>query len=540
MSTLATPSDFPSAGDTNRRRSAAVIVSALTLLIFAVIAAVPWCLRLPLPTTTDEAHYFKFLIRDHDRFFHGGIHKLVTGMMVDDRTRPPGYRIGVAPWVAMMPVNFAQMRLLSLGWLLLSAGIVAATVRRFTGSWASAAVAAVAAALCTKVYLSSIHFGTEYALFLGTAMTYCGLLRDWNGPKSRVSTWIILTAGLAVSALAKASFVVLTLGPIAIIAGLWFLGRVRRPGGWFLLSSIAGASLVAGPWWAFNHRPAWDFALYSVAFRGQALGPFRYLIELFRFEIGLPVALLMVAALLTVVVKWRPHRTTQTHLALLVLLFPPAVIIGLQMVTSNTDGRLIAHGFFPVAIAAGLAIAQLGWLRTSAGAAAVVAALALQAFFVAGPPRFVSAVENRVPVLAVSHDPPLHDWPTIDWEPLRVACAARGLPTPTIAVIGYTNDFNSDQVQIPWAMHGQDLKKVDQLWRSDMGDVDATTAMRDAITRDVIVVVPALSTGIHAADNPLNAEFAAELGVNPDFGPPTVIMVGPDRMTVDVFFRRRH
>jgi hypothetical protein len=533
MTNLARPV-VESAGDANQIRPAVVVASAAAILLFAVTAAIPWCLRLPLP-----AHYFKFLLRDRDRFVHGGLHKLITGMIVDDRTRPPGYRIGVAPCAALMPVSFARMRLLSVGWLLVSAGIVAATVWRFTGSWPAAAVAAAAAAVCTKVYLSSIHFGTEYALFLGTAMTYCGLLRDWDGPKSRASTWIILTAGLSISALAKASFVVLTLGPIAIITGLWFLGRVRRPGAWFLLSAIAGASLFAGPWWVFNHRPAWDFALYSVAFRGQALGPFRYLVELFRFEIGLPVAVLMSAAVVTFAVKWRPHRTTQTHLALLVLLFPPAVIVGLQMVTSNTDGRLVAHGFFPLAIAAGLAIHQLRWLRDWAGAAAVIATLALQAFLVAGPPRYVSAVATRLPVLAVGHDPPLHDWPTIDWEPLRAACTAHGLPTPTIAVIGYTNDFNSDQVQIPWALHGQDLRKVDQLWRSDMGAVDDAKAMRDAVTHDVIVVVPALSTGIHAADNPLNARFAPELAADPNVGPPAVITVGPDPMTVDVYFRRR-
>jgi hypothetical protein len=543
--------DTPAAAAVNGRPAMLAAVIAVLVFVAVLVAAGRWALREPLPTTPDEAHYLKYLLHDHDAYARGGLRKLAAAIIYDDRTRPPAYRLMVLPWVALLGPAFAHMRLLAMAWLCVAAALVAATVRRLTGSWPAGVLAAVAGCLATKVVLSTIHFGTEYATFVGTALVAFGLFRDWDRPTAdaRSLRWWPLALGLAISALAKASFAPLAVGPLLIVAAAWWAGWTRGPRPSYLLAAAGVALVLAGPWWAFNFGRALGFAKYSLQFQRRSFGApgigtsVAYLTSIARYEIGLPITLLIAAPLVafTVLAVARRNRFGSTAAAVVALAIPPLLLIGLQMVSPNQDGRLVSNGFVPLAMAAVVAAAALGWFRSWIAPALAVVAVAVQAAMIAMPPETVTAVTARVPLLAVSLRPGLRPWPMCDWEPLRDICAAHGLPAPRVAVLGNANTFDSDQVEIPWARHGQAVR-VDQLWRWDAGDYSADKVAADAARADVVITAPGLvgdELEHESRDNQYNAAFAARLTADPAYGPPAHLTVGgADPIAVDVFFRR--
>ena len=522
---------------------------AAVVLIATLAAGARWSLDQPLPTMADEAHYLKFLCHDRDRWAHGGVRAVAEGIVYDDRTRPPAYRLGVAPWVALAGrrgTDLADLRLASIGWLVATAAVMVATVRRLTGSVAAGLIAAAGGCLATKVLLSTVHFGTEYAIYFGTALTGYGLVRDWDVRRPKLCRCWPLAAGIAISALSKASFAPLTVLPVAMVLALWWAGRVRGPGPAYLVTAVAAAAVVAGPWWAFNGGRAIAFARLSVDFQRRSFGPrgvassLAYLASVVRYEIGLPVSLLIAVPLVAFAVRRRRAERSPLGWAVAVLAVPALVMIGYQMLSANQDGRLVSHAFLPLAVAATVAAAALRWRWAPPLAAAC---LAVQAAMLAGPTGAVDAVAARVPLLAVSHRPVLRHWPTCDWSPVRAACLARGLTgTPRVAMLGDSFTFNSDQLEIPWAQHGG-AARVSQMWRWDLGAYSPAAIAAEVARADVVLTAPALvgdATEHEERDNAHNADLAAQLTADPAFGPPTRLVVGQDDpVAVDVFFRRR-
>ena len=554
---VVTPDAAPVAPRTPGRR---VWVAAVTAVVAAaLVAGGRWGLRHPLPTTWDEAHYDQFLWHDHVRFARGGVRKLVAGLVHDDVGRPPAYRLLVAPWTLWAGVDFAQARVIAVGWLAVTAGVVTATVGRLTRSPAAAVTAAGAAVLTAKVFGSTIHFGTEYALYAGTAITFAGLFLDWDRPRAGRLGWVVLAAGLATAVLSKASALTVVGLPVLLTVAFVRAGRLRGPSVGYVVKAVVAAVVVAGPWWVLNARAAVGVARAGVAFQRRTFGPpsprawGRYLAETAHYEIGLPVAGLMLAALAAAV--WRSARRSPpagwpaaaasvaaVDYALVALVLPAVVTIGLQMISVNQDGRLVSHAYVAVAVATGLAVARVGWLRTTAGRAAVGGVLALQAVLLAGPPGVVAAINLHLPLLAVGHHPILRDWEMWDWQPLRAACDGRGLRQPTVGLLGQSFCFNTAQVEVPWA-HDDLRPKVVQLWKWEDRNFSLDRTVAAAGRCDVVVTVPGLlgSPVEHEElDNQYNRAVAARLAADPAFGPPVRMTMGRlEPVEVDVFVRRR-
>ena len=243
---------------------------AIVTVALIVIASISWIYDHPFGISSDDAAYFNRILLDSKRieqggseFFGGGFIFFAGSMLLEDRYRPPAYRLLVAPFVYVFGFSPITVRLVSLGFFVVSLLLVYLTARRIAGA-AAGAFAVIFLCLCPDVIFASMVFGTEYPLYLATAGVLYFVFLNWDQNRDSLRNWVGLGIALGLGALAKTSF--LLVGPSVWVLSFVLSWRriVAGPSPKCLLKAAALGIIIALPWWALNFSDAASEATPSI------------------------------------------------------------------------------------------------------------------------------------------------------------------------------------------------------------------------------------------------------------------------------------
>jgi 4-amino-4-deoxy-L-arabinose transferase-like glycosyltransferase len=391
-----------------------------------------------------------------------------------------------------------------------------------------------------------MFFFTECGLYLSIAATLYFLLRDWNREQQRTSTWIGLGIALGLGSLAKVTFATIS-GPMMLTAVILSgLKLVRTPTLRHLFSASALGITILLPWWILNGKAAWAFAQYSAKFVRSSVGPaghpytlLKWLSVVVQTGFGIPVALLLLAIIVTFIVQlWRKRiqldRTQTTVLCVCASGFVPLWLMA--AVGDNHNPRLIAGSFFPLLVAVGLFAALTRWTTARWLSGTAAALLACQLLIVVTPspgdPQYKSAAAGlagapwqkpaTARLLQLNPASVMRRSDQWDWTQLRSLCLQRQLTQPNVVYLGNIDRINAPQINFPWIQAGRDIS-VTELWRSASGEaIDWPKIMGMVRDSNVVITQPvpqdkASSQSAGAADSQHNNELIARVRATGEF-----------------------
>jgi hypothetical protein len=259
VETASTPQRDPNTGDPGpaqggplvwrERTFVAALAGAVAIVLLAIIL---WSFDTPHPFLWDEANYVNFSVRDAAFLKNGGPARLAKALLFEDPQRPPAYRIFALP-ITMLDPSARALRLASLVGLLATLAVVWRALRAVAGQ-APAALGVALVATSPAVGSAFAWFGTEYPLFLATALLSMAVL---DARLSRSASTSLTAVATGLGFWSKTSFIAIAL-PI-FVAAFALLPQKRRT----LLRGGALGVFLATPWWAWNWRAAIRFLVES-------------------------------------------------------------------------------------------------------------------------------------------------------------------------------------------------------------------------------------------------------------------------------------
>jgi Dolichyl-phosphate-mannose-protein mannosyltransferase len=524
-----------------------------------VLCSLFWIYDHPHAISWDDAEYFNRVLQDRhhvdqgaSHFLGGGLIYFAGSMLLEDRYRPPAFRILVGPFVYLFGFSPSNVRLVSLGFFAVSLIFVYLAARRIAGP-AAGAFAASFLSLCPDVIFSSMNFGTEYPLYLATAAMFYFLFRDWGRENESPLSWTGLGISLGLGALAKTSF--LLIGPAAWLLSLILSWRriILRPSATSLLKAAVLGVLLAGPWWIFNFAPALSYAQYSRAFVRHSMGASfseTLLLWLESFAVnglGPPLVILSVLAIVAMVlvalgkIELRIDRVQRWAVIVAILSALPLLL--LQPLGPNQNMRYITPSLFPLSVGMGVLATSIQWTTGQLRGAVAGTLFGVQLMM-------ISAATLRSVILPLdlkfnSAGPPwlvmarLEQW---DWNPLRELSRAKGIQKPSISHLGNGRCYNPPQIMYPWFLHHEKTKDETWLWRYEEGPIDWDKINKSLDESDIVLTAPNYigePRDRQDLDNQHNREFANMLEKDSRFTGPVRLRMGRFAPTeILVFFKK--
>lgn len=514
---------------------------ALIALVAATIAALFWVLDHPFGTNWDEARYINNALKDVSNLRTGGLFELAKGLVAQDRTRPPAFRILVLPLTLIFGVHPALLRLISLVGLGVTLGFTFLAARCIAGVTAGA-FAAVFLLTCPIVLGPHMRFYVDYPLYVAIAAFLYFLFRQWDREKTDRPTWVGMGGAMGLGAMAKPPIVFVVAPVLALTLVLERLKIIRGPKLIALMRATGVAVLVMLPWWAINGVPAVKKAFRSGGNSRHALGAkgsletlVDWLVVLVQSMLGPALTLLAVAILVTVVVRvvQRQFTVNSTQVTAIVGCFAaglPMFILGL--LGSNHNPRLIAPALVPLAIAFGSLAALTGWTTSRWLSAAAAALLAFQMVVMVSPSgsdgRYQQGDALAQGLLWGNPSTVMRRSEQWDWFQLKALTDDLQLQNPLVAYLGNAVTYNVPQIARPWVQANEPVG-INWLWQYREGDINWEQVMARVAASHVVITAPTLkgsASDRQDLDNQHNRELVDRLSQDPRFDAPLTLMMG--------------
>ncbi|MDJ0704596.1 MAG: glycosyltransferase family 39 protein [Leptolyngbyaceae cyanobacterium MO_188.B28] len=490
---------------------------AFALLVISIVsvAAIFWIFAHPYGVNWDEAHYINRLYRDVNKFQTGGWTELIRILFQEDVARPPALRLFVLPLTLPLGVTPFFARLISLGFLGITLGVIFQATQQISDHSAGA-FAAICLGVSPIIVAVSMRFYMEYALYFCVAVMMYFLFRDWGQPKTSTLSWIGLGVAMGFGMLTKVSFAF-------VAAPVWFGACFFswRKQASLNLDALVKAAVVAlvvlTPWWAVNFRAALSYALFAGSYVDHSLGPLnspltwgKWLTVFYQTVTGPALFWLIAAILGTALVKrfrqqlsLSPAQQTALWLCWIGALASPT----LSFFGSNHNPRLITPSLLPFAIAVGVLASVTGWTRQRWLSAIAAGSITFQCLVLVSPspgaPLYKVGDHASKNLLWGNPTSVMRRQDLWDWSQLKSLCDTHGLTNPNIAYLGDGGELSPTQIQFPWVIAGKAIK-VEALWRSASRSISVEDLIRSAADKDVIITAPDWEQG----KNPYNSEFA--------------------------------
>ncbi len=513
-------------------------IFAVLVIGLIVAASVSWILDHPFGISWDEAQYFNRVQEDVRIFDVGGFRALAKSFLLEDRVRPPAYRVLMFPFSYLLGFSPAKARFVSLSFFVISLLFVYLATRRIAGR-AAGAFAVIFLCLCPEIIFPTIVFGTEYALYLSIAAMLYFLYAQCEGQEESPQNWIGLGLAFALGTLAKASFWMIG-GPILLLS--FIIGRKIGvgPGSRFFFKSIVLGAIFALPWWILNARDAFWLASYARNYIRHSLGPpsfetwLRLLSSVAQSVIGVPLVIL---AILIIVSSTLGHfksvdkrKNNIQKMALWVSFLSGVPLLFAILTGTNHNLRYITPALIPFAIGLGLLFDRTQKIHARFSVVISGMLFFIQLVMIMVPavhpvvfPLHAKASIERPPWLVMAR---LEQW---DWNQLREAARGYGLEEPSVSFLGNGRAFNLAQIMYPWYVHMERVPKVKWLWRYEDGPINLDKIMDSINDSDIVLTAPHY-VGEEAdkqdLDNQYNDEFARRLGTDSEFEGPIRIRMG--------------
>jgi 4-amino-4-deoxy-L-arabinose transferase-like glycosyltransferase len=516
-------------------------------------SSIYWMVDHPYAIHWDEADYFNHVLRDQSCLNDRGLRALRFDMLYRDRSRPPAYRVLSFPFFCLFGFSSLTARLVSLGFLWLSLGLIYLAVRKVT-SPPCAIVTVLLICLSPEILCADVAFGTEFPLLLAVSGTFYFLISAVSSKAYSAKNWIGLGLSIGLGFLSKASFLAVA---FPVLGFLFVAGRIRAlsgpPPSFALKAGVLGA-LVAAPWWWVNAEPVLDYSHYVRDYVRHSLGApsvstwASWLLSVFQCLLGYGSTLVITL----IAAAWLGGRISRRDVGLdpvqrTIVLACACValpLIVIQLSGSNHLLRHLAPAVIAIAVAAGLLAHVTGCLRSRFFVTASGVALFAQLLMVAVPAFHPNASE--VVTGPINGFPPWrvmtrHDqW---NWQPLCDISREHGLARPVVSVLGNGRSFNIPQITYAWIAGGAPEPQVDLLWRYEEGPIDWPKVMETVGRSDIVVTAPryvGITQDAQDRDNQHNAEISDRLTQDRRFEGPICLRMGRfDPVEVAVFVKRR-
>lgn len=526
---------------------------ALFAVVAISIAAIFWIFAHPYSTNWDEARYINRAYRDVVFFRQGGISELLKGLIGEDRTRPPAYRVLVLPLTLILGASPALVRLVSLAFIWLSLWITFLVGKRIAGP-AAGAFAVAFLMICPIVIAPGMRFYVDFPYYLSLATMLYFLVRDWN-QEHPSRNWIGLGLALGLGALAKPPFFVIAAPVLLLTLALSWLKVIAGPSVSSLIKAGVLGTLVALPWWAFNVKPALGKALrssgyvrHSLGAKGspEAIGGWFY--TFIQTMLGPALAVLAAAILITCFVQLvrkqlRLETAQVTAIALCLSACLPTLLAAI--IATNQNARLIAPALLPLSIVIGVLASLTGWTTSRWLASAALAIFCFQLAIMVSPtpgePRYQAGDAASKTLLWGNPTTVMRRSEQWDWNQLRELTLSEKLLTPAIGYLGGGGGLTAPQISEPW-ITANEAVEVRWLWRFEDGPFDWNKVMASVNASNVVVTaldVIGSTADKQDVDNRYNAELIQRLKSTPEFAAPIELKLGrfnPSR--VFVFLRK--
>lgn len=525
------------------------LLLAVLSVVMVTIASISWMKDDPQAISWDEASYFNHVIQDLSAFKSSGLHGIAWNLLREDDDRPPAYRLLSIPFVIVFGFSPTVVRLVSTGFFIVTLLIVFLAARILAGREAGA-IAAVFLCLCPGAIWCDLIFGTEFPLLLAVAATLYFLFVNWNREHELPYSWIGLGISLGLGALSKVTFLMFGFTLVSLTLIMSWRKIVINPSPGFLIKASALGTFLSSPWWLLNYHSYLAYANYARTFVRHSWSlPFfefvyRYFDSLAQSILGLPIAILLILMFSAwVLSRVRGQdtgidRTQKT--ALWICLLPVVILPLIQLTGDNMNPRHLTPALIPLAIAVGVLSQSASWIRMRFTTVICSALFIAQLLMVFAPTVYpvvypLNPVPTRAkaPWLVMAR---LEQW---DLEPLRELCKTYGIVRPSISYLGNSRNLNPPQIAYTWGVHGEEVEKVNWLWRYESGPIDMDRIMKDIGDSDIVLTVlnyEGMRMDKQPLDNQYDNDFAGRLEHDARFTGPIHLRVGRfDQVDMVVF-----
>jgi hypothetical protein len=454
----------------------AICAASLVVALLALFAAVRWTREHPWPMWFDEANYVIQVFDDRQAFLRGGPIALLKSLVFADSVRPPAYRALAAPIAAATLPSLTLLRMLALG-VTMAALVLLWRACRAVASLPSSLLATAMVFATPGVLASGAWYGTEYPLMFAIAWLLHAIVR-----RSPVG----VAGAMALGLLAKTTFVFIGAPAmlLALIAGRHDPKEIRR----LLIASACGV-IVALSWWGWHVASGLEFAQYGRTYQRAAIAAplsfpaFGTKLRILILGIGIP----FVVAIALLLLRRAEAMSSEARRAVLVA---TAAVVPLVLVAMLSPVFVLRH-FAPALLALALPLAvMLDRARPAIRVAVATLALIQGATIGASLPQ-------------VDHT---------DWTRLRDVIPE---PSPRIAFLGGWPSLSQPEIRYDFMRDGKGDVAATWLWRSDEGEIDWATAMREVMRSDAVLVIPPAAlltrTDYERQDNLHNAELISRV-----------------------------
>ncbi|MGA9379194.1 MAG: glycosyltransferase family 39 protein [Phormidium sp.] len=517
------------------------IFLAFLSLTAVTIAAVFWIFAHPYGTNWDEARYINRIYRDVAFFQQGGIGEFLKGVINEDRSRPPAYRLIVLPFNLLFGINPTTMRLVSLASLWVTLGFIYLAGKRIAGE-ISGAFAAIFLAICPIIIAGNMRFYVDYPLQLAIAAMLYFLVLDWDREAERKISWIGFGIALGLGGLAKPPILFIALPMIAVTLFLNWRKIIIRPNLGWMIKGSALSLIIMLPWWIFNFKPAIAKAFLSGKFVRHSLGEKGSLVTfgkwLFVFSqslLGSALTLLFLAIIATFMIKLLNKKlqiNAVTAGAIAVCLAGSLPMLMLSAMGTNQNARLISPSLITLAVAIGAIAALTGWTTNKllAGIATILICFQLTVMIspTPGEIKYQTGDTASQQLLWGNYTNTMKRREQWDWSPVRKIVNQQQITNPLITYLGNYGTFNPPQIALPWVKENEPVN-VAWLWQYTFGEINWNQVLTAAKSSNVVITAPQLIGGKadkQHLDNQHNTEFVKRLEKMPEFSPPIKLMMG--------------
>lgn len=532
----------------------------LTFCVISV-AVIFWIWSHPYGTNWDEARYINRAYRDVAFFQEGGLGKLLYGLVAEDRSRPPAYRILALPLTLIFGASPTLLRFIAWGCLAATLGFVYLATEAIAGSKAGM-FAAILLAVSPIIIGPNMRFYVDSPLYLAIAAIYYFLLRDWNrepipegGDRTLRYNWIGLGIALGLGGLAKPT-IIFTIGPVLFLALILSWRHIitsPTPQSLFKASGVGLAMML--PWWVFNWKPAiakaflsGGFVRHSIASESFVDKTLKLLYVFSQSMLGPALTLLSLAIILTFTFQWQRQQLqwNRTHItAIAACLMGSLPLLLMALVKDNHNPRLYSPSMFSLAIALGILAVLTQWTKqrilTLIATALITSQIVVTVTPTPGETRYKAGDTASRQLLWGNPTSVLRRVDQWDWSLLKNLAQENQIQNPLITYLGNEGNLNPPQIALPWAEINAPVR-ISWLWNSVNGEIDWEKVMQTARLSDLVVTVPSLeenSPDRTQEDNQHNAEFVERLKQDPLFGEPISLKMGRYRLVKVLVFVRQ-
>lgn len=517
------------------------IFLAFLTLSAVTIAAFFWIFAHPYGTNWDESRYVNRIYRDVTLFQQGGIGEFLKGVINEDRSRPPAYRLIALPFNLLFGVNPATMRFVSLASLWVTLGFIYLAGKRIAGVTAGA-FSVIFLAICPIIIAGNMRFYVDYPLQLAIAAILYFILLDWDREEERKISWIGFGIALGLGGLAKPPILFIAPPMMAVTLFLNWQKIIIRPNLSWMIKGVTLSLIIMLPWWIFNFKTALAKAFLSGKFVRHSLGEKGSLMTfekwLFSFSqslLGSALTLLFLAIVATLIVKLLNKKVkikTATVGAIAVCLAGSLPMLMLSAMGTNQNTRLISPTLITLAVAIGAIAALTGWTTNKwlAGFATILICFQLTIMVspTPGEIKYQKGDAASQKLLWGNHTTTMKRREQWDWSPVREIVNQQKITNPLITYLGNYGTFNPPQIALPWVKENEPVN-VAWLWQYTLGEIDWDQVLTAAKSSNVVITAPQLIGGKadkQHLDNQHNTEFVKRLEKMPEFSPPIKIMMG--------------